>query len=95
MFGNKPFHVNKTVAAPFYLKNKGLQVLKQINKVPADLNAKLAKLLHLFSAPPAWAKNAEQTQRLPEKNRRACVYRPLRSGRREFRLMHDSFERIL
>ncbi len=47
-----------------HLKNEGLQVLQQISKVPADLNAQLAqlKLLHLFAAPPAWAKNAEPTQ---------------------------------
>ena len=47
-----------------HLKNEGLQVLQQITKVPADLNAQLAKLklLHLFAAPPAWAKNAEPTQ---------------------------------
>jgi hypothetical protein len=34
------------------------------DKVPADLNAQLAKLklLHLFAAPPTWAKNAEPTQ---------------------------------
>jgi transposase len=46
------------------LKNEGLQILQQITKVPADLNAQLAKLklLHLFAAPPAWAKNAEPTQ---------------------------------
>jgi hypothetical protein len=46
-----------------HLKNEGLQVL-QITKVPADLNAQLAKLklLHLFTAPPAWAKKAEPTQ---------------------------------
>ena len=47
-----------------HLKNEGLQVLQQITKVPTDLNAQLAqlKLLHLFAAPPAWAKNAEPTQ---------------------------------
>jgi hypothetical protein len=47
-----------------HLKNEGLQILKQITKVPADLNAQLAKLklLHLFAGPPAWAKNAEPTQ---------------------------------
>ena len=47
-----------------HLKNEGLQILQQITKVPADLNAQLAqlKLLHLFAAPPAWAKNAEPTQ---------------------------------
>ena len=47
-----------------HLKNEGLQVLQQITKVPADLNAQLAKLklLHLFAAPPAWAQNAEPTQ---------------------------------
>jgi hypothetical protein len=47
-----------------HLKNEGLQVLKQITKVPADLIAQLAKLklLHLFAAPPAWAKTAEPTQ---------------------------------
>ena len=49
-----------------HLKNEGLQILKQITKVPADLNARLAKLklklLHLIAAPPAWAKNAEPTQ---------------------------------
>ncbi len=50
-----------------HLKNEGLQVLQQITKVPADLNAQLAQLaqlnlLHLFAAPPAWAKNAEPTQ---------------------------------
>ena len=40
------------------------QVLQQITKVRADLNAQLAKLklLHLFAAPPAWAKNTEPTQ---------------------------------
>jgi hypothetical protein len=47
-----------------HLKNEGLQILQQITKVPADLNAQLAKLklLHLFAAPPALAKNAEPTQ---------------------------------
>jgi len=47
-----------------HLKNEGLQILQQITKVPADLNAQLAKLklLHLFAAPPAWAKKAEPTQ---------------------------------
>ena len=47
-----------------HLKNEGLQVLQQITKVPVDLNAQLAKLklLHLFAAPPAWAKNTEPTQ---------------------------------
>jgi len=46
-----------------HLKNKGLQVLKQITKVPAELNAQLAKLqlLHLFATPPAWAQTAEPT----------------------------------
>jgi len=39
-------------------------LIGRIAKVPADLNAQLAqlKLLHLFAAPPAWAKNAEPTQ---------------------------------
>ena len=46
-----------------HLKNQGLQVLKQITKVPADLNAQLAKLklLHLFATPPAWTQTAEPT----------------------------------
>jgi len=48
-----------------HLKNEGLQALQQITKVPADLNAQLAKLklklLHLFATPPAWAKTAEPT----------------------------------
>ena len=45
------------------LKNQGLQILKQITKVPAELNAQLAKLklLHLFATPPAWAQTAEPT----------------------------------
>lgn len=47
-----------------HIKNRGLQVLKQITKVPADLNAQLAKLklLHLFAAPPAWAENVDSSQ---------------------------------
>ena len=47
-----------------HLKTEGLEILQQITKVPADLNAQLAQLnlLHLFAAPPAWAKNAEPTQ---------------------------------
>ena len=47
-----------------HLKNEDLQLLQQITKVPVHLNAQLAKLklLHLFAAPPAWAKNAEPTQ---------------------------------
>ena len=46
-----------------HLENQGLQVLKQITKVPAELNAQLAKLqlLHLFATPPAWAQTAEPT----------------------------------
>ena len=47
-----------------HIKNPSLQVLKRITKVPADLNAQLAKLklLHLFATPPAWAENAGTTQ---------------------------------
>jgi hypothetical protein len=47
-----------------HIKNQGLQVLKQITNVPADLNAELTqlKLLHLFATPTTRAENAEPIQ---------------------------------
>jgi hypothetical protein len=52
-----------------HLKNEGLQILQQITKVPADLNAQLAqlKLLHLFAARPPGPKTPSQHSRSPKK----------------------------
>jgi hypothetical protein len=77
-----------------HLKNEGLQILTQIAKVPADLNAQLAKIkfLHLLGAPLAWAINAEPAHAEPEKNRSACVYQPLWLGRKEVRLVYNKSE---